>query len=58
MINSIVISSSIPSEGKSTISSHLAQAAAAMGQKVLLIDADLRRPPSTSLDGFCPIKKV
>ena len=44
LINSIVISSSIPSEGKSTISSHLAQAAAAMGQKVLLIDADLRRP--------------
>ncbi|HHP7230287.1 MAG TPA: GumC family protein [Xenococcaceae cyanobacterium] len=43
-LNSIVISSSIPSEGKSTISSHLAQAAAAMGQKVLLIDADLRRP--------------
>lgn len=43
-INSIVISSSIPSEGKSTISSHLAQAAAAMGQRVLLIDADLRRP--------------
>lgn len=44
LINSIVISSSIPSEGKSTISSHLAQAAAAMGQKVLLVDADLRRP--------------
>lgn len=43
-INSLVISSSIPSEGKSTISSHLAQAAAAMGQKVLLVDADLRRP--------------
>jgi capsular exopolysaccharide synthesis family protein len=43
-INSFVISSSIPSEGKSTISSHLAQAAAAMGQRVLLIDADLRRP--------------
>lgn len=43
-IRSFVISSSIPSEGKSTISCHLAQAAAAMGQKVLLIDADLRRP--------------
>ena len=43
-INSIVVSSSIPSEGKSTISSHLAQAASAMGQRVLLIDADLRRP--------------
>ena len=43
-IRSFVISSSIPSEGKSTVSCHLAQAAAAMGQKVLLIDADLRRP--------------
>lgn len=43
-IRSFVISSSIPSEGKSTISCHLAQAAAAMDQKVLLIDADLRRP--------------
>ena len=43
-IRSIVVSSSIPSEGKSTISCHLAQAAAAMGQKVLLLDADLRRP--------------
>ena len=41
---SFVISSSIPSEGKSTVSCHLAQAAAAMGQRVLLIDADLRRP--------------
>ena len=44
ILNSIVISSSIFSEGKSTIATHLAQAAAAMGQKVLLIDADLRRP--------------
>ncbi len=43
-LNSIVVSSSVPSEGKSTISSHLAQAAAVMGQRVLLIDADLRRP--------------
>ena len=43
-IRSFVISSSIPSEGKSTVSCHLAQAAAAMEQKVLLIDADLRRP--------------
>jgi capsular exopolysaccharide synthesis family protein len=43
-INSFVISSSIPSEGKSTISNQLAQAAAAMGQRVLIVDADLRRP--------------
>ena len=43
-IRSFVISSSIPSEGKSTVSCHLAQAAAAMDRKVLLVDADLRRP--------------
>ncbi|MEY2834222.1 MAG: hypothetical protein RLZZ574_3482, partial [Cyanobacteriota bacterium] len=43
-LRSFVISSSIPSEGKSTVSSHLAQAAATMGQRVMLIDADLRRP--------------
>lgn len=40
----LVISSSMPLEGKSTTSYYLAQAAAAMGQKVLLVDADLRRP--------------
>jgi succinoglycan biosynthesis transport protein ExoP len=43
-LQTLVISSSMPLEGKSTTSLHLAQAAAAMGQKVLLIDADLRRP--------------
>jgi capsular exopolysaccharide synthesis family protein len=43
-IRSLVISSSVPAEGKSTISTFLAQAAAAMGQRVLLVDADLRRP--------------
>ena len=43
-IHSLVISSATPAEGKSTTSVHLAQAAAAMGQRVLLIDADLRRP--------------
>lgn len=43
-IRSIIISSSIPGEGKSTISIYLAQAAAALGQRVLLVDADLRLP--------------
>ena len=43
-VRSIVISSSTPGEGKSTISVHLAQAAAALGQRVLLVDTDLRRP--------------
>ncbi|MBE9178828.1 polysaccharide biosynthesis tyrosine autokinase [Oculatella sp. LEGE 06141] len=43
-IRSIVVSSAIASEGKSTVSLNLAQAAAAMGQRVLLVDADMRRP--------------
>ena len=43
-IRSLVISSSMPGEGKSTVSVYLAQAAAALGQRVLLVDTDLRRP--------------
>jgi polysaccharide biosynthesis transport protein len=43
-IRSITISSTSPSDGKSTISSHLAWAAVTMGRKVLIIDTDMRRP--------------
>lgn len=43
-IRSLVMSSAVPADGKSTVSMFLAQAAAAMGEKVLLVDADLRRP--------------
>lgn len=43
-IRSVVISSAQPADGKSTVTTYLAQAAAAMGQRVLLVDADLRRP--------------
>ncbi len=43
-VRSLVISSSVSGEGKTTISTQLAKAAAAMGQKVLLVDADLRKP--------------
>jgi len=43
-IRSIVISSSVLGEGKSTTSAYLAKAAAALGKRVLLVDADLRRP--------------
>jgi Mrp family chromosome partitioning ATPase len=43
-IRSLVISSSTPADGKSTVTTFLAQAAAAMGLRVLLVDADLRRP--------------
>jgi polysaccharide biosynthesis transport protein len=43
-IRSLVISSSLPEEGKTTVATQLARAAAAMGQRVLLIDTDLRKP--------------
>lgn len=42
-IKSIMITSSVPGEGKSFIASNLAVAFAQAGKKTLLIDADLRR---------------
>ena len=43
-IKSIVVTSSIPSEGKSLINILLAKTISEIGQKVLLVDADLRKP--------------
>ncbi|MDB9541131.1 polysaccharide biosynthesis tyrosine autokinase [Anabaenopsis tanganyikae CS-531] len=43
-ISSITISSSMQGDGKSTVAFYLAQIAVSMGKKVLLVDADLRRP--------------
>ncbi len=41
-IKVIVVTSSIPQEGKSTVTFNLSQSMAQKGQKVLLVDADLR----------------
>ncbi|AKE64496.1 Tyrosine-protein kinase Wzc [Microcystis aeruginosa NIES-2549] len=43
-LKSLVISSVSPGDGKTTMAINIAKAAARMGQKVLLVDADLRRP--------------
>lgn len=48
-IRAVTISSAAPGDGKSTVATYLAQAAAAMGQRVLLVDADLRRPQVHSI---------
>lgn len=40
----VMITSSVPDEGKTTLAVAVARSAAMAGQKVLLIDADLRRP--------------
>jgi capsular exopolysaccharide synthesis family protein len=43
-IDSIVVTSSLPGEGKSSTSTNLAVAAALSGERVILVDCDLRRP--------------
>ncbi|MEP2944090.1 MAG: polysaccharide biosynthesis tyrosine autokinase [Hyphomicrobiales bacterium] len=43
-IKSLMVTSSEPSEGKSTTAFRIAHDFAALGRKVLLIDADLRKP--------------
>ena len=48
-IKSIVITSSVPNEGKSTVSVNLAQAMATAGKRVLLVEADMRRRSLASM---------
>lgn len=43
-VKTLLVSSALPSEGKSTITANLAVVYAQQGKRVLLVDADLRRP--------------
>lgn len=48
----LLVTSSVPNEGKTTISVNLAVALAQSGERVLLVDADLRRPNLHELVGL------
>lgn len=43
-VKTLLVSSALPSEGKSTITANLALVYAQQGKRVLLVDTDLRRP--------------
>lgn len=53
-IRTLMVTSSVPREGKSFFALGLAQLAAGSGSKVLLVDADLRRPMLGEYAGFKP----
>jgi succinoglycan biosynthesis transport protein ExoP len=48
----VLVTSALPGEGKSTVAVNLARVAATSGNRVLLIDADLRRPSLNSTLGL------
>ncbi|MFT4148047.1 MAG: polysaccharide biosynthesis tyrosine autokinase [Micrococcaceae bacterium] len=51
-LRSIVVTSPTPGDGKSTIASNLGIALAASGEKVVMIDCDLRRPTMAKVFGI------
>jgi capsular exopolysaccharide synthesis family protein len=51
-VRSLVVTGSVPSEGKTTVAANLALAIANGGESVVLVDADLRRPSIGDLFGI------
>lgn len=51
-VDAVVISSAAPGRGKSVLSANLAIALAEAGRRVVLVDADLRRPAQAALFGI------
>lgn len=52
MMKVIAFTSSVPSEGKSTLTYNLATILSALGYRVLLVDADMRKPSIHKLAGL------
>jgi capsular exopolysaccharide synthesis family protein len=50
----IVVTSSVPSEGKTTVTANLAVTIAAAGENVVVVDGDLRRPTVADVFGLVP----
>ncbi|MGR8934984.1 MAG: GumC family protein [Gammaproteobacteria bacterium] len=51
-VKTVLVTSSVPEEGKSTLAALLARQAAGSGQSVVLVDADLRRPTIEKMFAF------
>ena len=53
-VRTLVVTSSVPNEGKSTISLELARAVASSGNTVLLVECDMRRRTMAAMIGVHP----
>jgi capsular exopolysaccharide synthesis family protein len=51
-VRTLLVTSSVPNEGKSTIAANIAATLAETGARILLMDTDLRRPTIASLLGI------